>query len=71
MELIENYLSSLQSWTRLSYFNPIYDTNSEGTSVGELNAVLANKKNILIVIETVEGYVFGAFIEKDIPFRCI
>ena len=42
MDLIENYLSTLQSWTKSYYFNPIYDTNSNGTSNGPSGESSAN-----------------------------
>ena len=67
MEIIEPYYNQLISWSGLMTFSPIYDTNSNEQTSSAINSAIRNRKNILIVITTTEGYLFGSFIEKEIP----
>ena len=67
MELIEEYHQYIESWTGLYELTPIYDTKQDDDSTSTINRSICGRKNLLILIKTDEGYLFGTFIEKEVP----
>ena len=67
MELLEEYQHHIENWTGLYDLTPIYDTKEDDDSSSAINRSICGRKNLLIVVSTEEGYLFGTFIEKEVP----
>lgn len=51
MEIIEPYLQTLQSWTNLFSFKPIYDTTLHEQTPSKINSVIQHKKIFYVSLQ--------------------
>ncbi|KAL7713672.1 TLDc domain-containing protein [Entamoeba marina] len=64
---INSNLTILQTWTQRADFELIYTSNSVTYSAASLNTSITGLDHIMMVVETTNGDVFGAFTELPMP----
>ncbi|BFU25871.1 hypothetical protein EHI8A_008000 [Entamoeba histolytica HM-1:IMSS-B] len=65
--LIELNKELFVNWTKLNEYELIYDSKVDGFSSVALNGCICGKENIMVIIITKHGYVFGSFNSLKLP----
>ncbi|EDR28745.1 hypothetical protein EDI_341950 [Entamoeba dispar SAW760] len=65
--LIELNKELFVNWTKLNDYGLIYDSEVDGLSSTALNLCICGKENIMVIIVTKHGYVFGSFNSLKLP----
>ncbi|BFU23883.1 protein kinase domain containing protein [Entamoeba histolytica HM-1:IMSS-B] len=60
-KIINKYLMVLQQWTDMENFNIIYNSSVDGLNGKLISSKMMEHKNLMVIIQTKEGHVFGSY----------
>ncbi|BFU23999.1 hypothetical protein EHI8A_095990 [Entamoeba histolytica HM-1:IMSS-B] len=61
------FQKKIVEWTNMRNYRILYRSSKDGLSARSLNARICGRSNILIIVLTTKGYVFGSFSSIQIP----
>ncbi|KAL7715505.1 TLDc domain-containing protein [Entamoeba marina] len=65
--ILEQNKSLLVGWTTKQKYTLIYDSDVDGLNASSFNNIICKKRDIMCLIVTKDGYLFGCFSSAQIP----
>ena len=61
-----NYIEILKQWIPFQTYSIIYHNEQDELSSRAINSKIKGKRNITLIVETMEGYIFGTYHQNPI-----